>query len=378
MTLIIGDLHINSAKISSCILIDKFINWLNNLKENNKNNNLILLGDVLDNPVNSGATISYLIKLLNSFKFNKVYILIGNHDIFKNQDESEYKNKSALDWINKIDDYKNVEIINSAKQITIDNTNYLLLPYINKYTELNNKDYNFESIDYILGHIDLGDYCLYNIDTILKKSKNIKSLILGHIHCPIRFNYLGKDINFIGSFYPTRQGEEIANDFILNQHKGTEKTLRSYALIDDNTKSMNLINSPFSVDYNSIDDIDLNNFFEKDLIINNTNQFNLIIYNINIFNKSFNYNLFSDLTLKNNFIRKDLNSYYNNEKSILLVLKKDNDNYNFTTEINNLVNNKNLILENKSLLDYFIDFEETMEINKDVSNKIKILLNTIN
>lgn len=378
MTLIIGDLHINSARISSCIMTAKLINWFKNLKENNKNNNLILLGDVLDTPTNSGATINYIVNLLNTFKFNKVYILIGNHDIFKNQDESEYKTKNALNWISQIKNYNNIEIVDYPKIITLENTNYLLLPYTNSYINLTDNNFNFSSINYILGHIDLGNYCLYNIDEIIKKSTNLQSIILGHIHTPSLSKYLNKDIYFIGSFYPIKHGENILNLEVLKQSHinidNTNKIPRSYAIIDNN--NFLLEKSPLDIIYlnDEIDDIYDLSIIDKIKNSDLDKKDILFIYYENIFAKNFDFIKFNKFTTQNNFIKKDLNSYYNDNLNLLVILKKDNDSYNFTEEINNLISNKSITFNSKSLLDYFNDFEKNLNLDEKVSNVIKSLL----
>jgi DNA repair exonuclease SbcCD nuclease subunit len=139
------------------------------------------LGDVLD--VKQSISTSTLNYLADAFKmvsetFEKIYVIVGNHDLSK-KTTKEGHNLKILNW------FENIEIIDKEKIIEIYDKTIFMLPY--KHHELLNNEI-FEKADYMMGHIEVKGF-MYNQFVQVEEGieveniKNIyKEIFLGHFH----------------------------------------------------------------------------------------------------------------------------------------------------------------------------------------------------
>ena len=172
--LIVGDLHAKKNELRKNLIL-KLFEWLNTVIE--KDESLVLLGDVFDVPLIDGEIIAFIMEVLK--KFSKVIIVKGNdnHD------------GNLLEPLAKLD---NIQVAFDITELTIDGNKCLLLP--------NKKDMKeYESLtgeyDYIFGHFS--DIENQFGDEGIALSKDLKGkLILGHIHQSSK--------NCLGVPYPTR------------------------------------------------------------------------------------------------------------------------------------------------------------------------------
>ena len=192
--IVVGDIHLQNKEPKKSNAIDT-LNWIFDNKElNNKNNSLLLLGDMCE--VNSPFELYgiFVDLFTNKSSFAKVWIVQGNHDCI---------NMSSV--LSLFAPLKNVEVIQEWKIIDFYNTKILTLPFYshegvaNKQpmTEVYSNLYKNEElmnleIDYCCGHLE-SDRCHFSKKYCdLSKLTNVKHFLHGHIHnCDIDKGYLG-------------------------------------------------------------------------------------------------------------------------------------------------------------------------------------------
>lgn len=187
---------------------DKII--LNGIREQceyaklNKIKVMINLGDTLDvKQTISTSTLNYLaqaFKLVNE-TFDKVYLLVGNHDMSKKSYDSNGHNLHIFAG------YQNIVLVDVPKIYTIYDKSFYLLPYFpNEYM----KDHIFPQADYLCGHIEVQGFMLnqfikaeegINANSI---TDNYDHVFLGHFH---KRQTRGK-ISYIGNLCRFFYGED--------------------------------------------------------------------------------------------------------------------------------------------------------------------------
>lgn len=229
MIAILGDIHFRDDQKYWIEIGIKFLDWFKNWKFNNKDNDLILAGDLVETSVLSGTVVDYLEKLIEYSNFNSIHICVGNHDKKKINGRDQiayefYKNKP------------NVYLYEEATEVTIKNKKVLILPYFlgTNYDNLSMHDYysniykdkHFSNdYDIVVGHFcgedqvfpGNNDY-VENLDKI-----NTKHLILGHIHT----RYVNPT-RYIGSVFANKKSE---NDY----------TRSAIIIKDDNSREEDLL-----------------------------------------------------------------------------------------------------------------------------------------
>ena len=162
------------------------------------------LGDTLDvKQTISTTTLNFLAKAFKRINetFDKIYVLVGNHDMSKKTYNSEGHNLSILNG------YSNVNIIDEPQVIEIYNKKIYMLPYFpNEYL----KTHEFIDADYMMGHIEIQGFMLnqfikaqegLNANTINEKYKHI---FLGHFHK----RQIKDNISYIGNMCRFFYGED--------------------------------------------------------------------------------------------------------------------------------------------------------------------------
>lgn len=182
---LLTDIHLGRKK-SSPIIFDwqhkAFKKALKIFKDNNVTD-IVILGDIFDNRINNTTFtkdnfIEHFLKPLRT-KFDNVFIIIGNHDIY-------YKNKRECNIISTLlsDRYKNVHVIDNVKRID----NMLLVPWIVNQHDINRIVEEGLKGGILLGHLEINGFRMSSsgktCDTGLNKDifKNYDKVISGHFH----------------------------------------------------------------------------------------------------------------------------------------------------------------------------------------------------
>lgn len=185
MICVLGDIHFSSSKDFMTKTCEMFLEWYDTWSYNNSSNELILAGDLVHSAVNGGVVIKFLESFANSTRFNKVHIVVGNHD----KKKVDGFNQLAYEFLKFKDKFV---VYDTAEVAHIEDKKVLMLPYfvglsstgksMSEYYS-NITDYFDNDNDLIVGHFS-GDDCsffgasdiVYNLDKLNGK------ICLGHIH----------------------------------------------------------------------------------------------------------------------------------------------------------------------------------------------------
>lgn len=204
----LGDVHFRSDKPYWRKACEEFLEWFRTWKENNKDNALILLGDLVDTSVNGGTVIEYLERFYNYSNFKEIHICVGNHDVKKINGETQLAYEFYLRK-------PNVFIYKESTEVKIGDKKALFCPYYlgqdkngltmsEKYSHIStNKKLFSNDYDFVVGHM-CGEDCSYPgaIDCISNLDDVSGRVILGHIHS--RFT---NPRRYIGSVFAEKKNE---------------------------------------------------------------------------------------------------------------------------------------------------------------------------
>ena len=225
----LADCHID-CKGGNLLWLNDCVSYFDNIfipfcKEHVKSNDILcILGDWFDN--RSQVTIPSIyhsVRLFEQFSdiFSKIILIVGNHDMFK-------KNDNNMTSLNMLKNISNVEIIYKPEVRKISEKKILFVPWIEDVKEQKEllKSHN---VDYVFGHLEIGG-CVTNSrkGIVLNTNNSIQStdfkkaqVYAGHIH--IRQDY--KNVHYVGTPYHKDRGD-IGNTkgfTILNLESGRSK-----------------------------------------------------------------------------------------------------------------------------------------------------------
>lgn len=213
--IVVGDIHLQDKEPKKSQSLD-FLEWLFNQEFNNKENILLILGDLCEINASFEMFGEYVNFFTNKSKFKKIICLQGNHDAV---------NQSTILSIFK--PLKNVEVITEYTSYEIENIKCLFLPHYNHegtkkdsmidcYSNLY-KEFEDVSFDYGFAHIE--DETEHFSKKFCDTSKlNVKTWMNGHIHVPTIQNgghYLGSPI--LNSFTESGKTPYIASINLENK-----------------------------------------------------------------------------------------------------------------------------------------------------------------
>lgn len=204
-TIIIGDTHFGIKKDDSYFL-DYQINYFNNVVFNeikNRNvDNVIFLGDIFDNRKKINVR---TVKLVKEKIFNEldklgipIYIIIGNHDIFYNQNV-ETNTLSVI-----LDCYKNFIIVDNCTFVD----NCMLIPWIAEENRMDIVDaISFCTRDYLFGHLEINGASMGSEEIEngipYEAFRHYKKVFSGHVHIKQEF----ENIYYTGIPYQLTWGD---------------------------------------------------------------------------------------------------------------------------------------------------------------------------
>jgi DNA repair exonuclease SbcCD nuclease subunit len=247
---IIGDLHFG-IKINDDEYLDYQIEewkkFINGYCRVNGITQLIILGDFFDNR-------NYLsVKMLDIVEKEilgidmEVVLLVGNHDTL-------YRNTNAVSSPRLVfKDATNIKVIDSVKELYIDDTKCLMLPWINKenYTKSITAVKKTEA-EYCFGHLELNDFemtsgikCTTGLNPSL--FKKFKAVYTGHFHL---VQDVG-NIHYLGSFYQTTWTDcgnqkriyVVEENFVLKPVPMTRQIFKKIHLTKEEPISQEIVDS---------------------------------------------------------------------------------------------------------------------------------------
>ena len=234
--IVVGDVHLQNKEPKKSNAIDT-LNWIFDNKElNNKNNSLLLLGDMCE--VNSPFELYgiFVDLFTNKSLFAKIWIVQGNHDCV---------NMSSV--LSLFAPLKNVEVIQEWKIIDFYNTKILTLPFYSHegstkkpmkevYSHLyENEEIKDVEFDYCMGHIEDETNHFSSKNFCDLSQLKVKHFLHGHIHNGNAWN---------GGHY---LGSACANSVA---ERNIDKKI---AIIDGETKECEFVTLPKYLEYYTVE-----------------------------------------------------------------------------------------------------------------------------
>lgn len=200
----------NNRKTKIQTLVDVAKKIIKYTEENNVKS-IIFGGDMFhQRNILSVDTINVAIKIIeNLAKKCNVYLILGNHDIFN-------KNTSQVHSLNIFKHIKNVHIIETAQECSINGNKTLLIPWGSDMTI-----YDKESFDMMIGHFNISERYLIAsyIDANIKK-KNLDSKSLNELKSDELLKGSGfEDLDFdyeheIETIINTKNSSDLIGDWV--------------------------------------------------------------------------------------------------------------------------------------------------------------------
>lgn len=194
---VLGDLHLSGETEWQSAVSNKVIDWVHEHEYNNPSTEVILAGDLIDK-FHSGPRSHYLVmKFLAGLKTSKVHIVVGNHDIEK--DESETGQILSYEYASLFS-HSNVEyaLYSYPTEFTAAGLSCIAIPFykapVHSLVELKEKNplakYGIDAdkeFDLCIGHHFVEDKKQGHIPEEIKIDfkklvPNAKKLLAGHVH----------------------------------------------------------------------------------------------------------------------------------------------------------------------------------------------------
>lgn len=178
---------------------------------------ILILGDVFDNRNNINVKVNdevynLFINVLNEFK---IYILIGNHDIY-------YKTSNEVHSLKLLNHLENVEVIDKVCHIELFGVNTMFCPWVFDYHDQELiKTFEESTADVLFGHFDIVGFALNSTRVSLEGLNSevfhgFKKVFSGHYHTPSSKKFGKTEIVYIGSPYQmTRNDKNETKGFIV-------------------------------------------------------------------------------------------------------------------------------------------------------------------
>lgn len=314
---VVGDLHAREKEPYYSQWRD-FMSWLFESEHNNSNNQLLLLGDLVESiSVQHELLETYVDYFSNHSKFEKVFILTGNHD--------RTLDSNLLSIFRPI---KNVEVIDTYKSEKIGECECLFLPHIEHklietYSKLENKHY-----DYCFHHIE-DETQHFGKKYVDLSYLTIDNYLCGHIHTET----VSHGGHFLGS--PTYNS--------LNEKDKTP----IIAIVNLETKKYELVKVPITISYLSVS-------YPNDIEIPKTKYGIFTIHDSIDKEQSINFYIKQAKEKKFNFYARRVHSK---------KIKNDK-----------LDESSNDYIKEKTLIEHFNEYKLTNNIDSDIGN---ICINTL-
>lgn len=238
-------------------ILTNVINQIDEFSIQNKCSNLIFGGDLFDNrKLLSPEVINVAIESINKLaKHLTVYLILGNHDIY-------YKNSNSIYSTKIFENTRNVYIIKSITECSINGNKSLFVPWNSELTKY--KKYSF---DMMFGHFDIPEEYFHNI----RINKNINhNKIIEEERTNIEDNDFLSDIIPDGKIKNNEESSEInafytlKNTLLLVKEKGTIFAGHIHSRKEENVifdnevfgRTFIFVGSPYQQNFGEEDSID--------------------------------------------------------------------------------------------------------------------------
>lgn len=146
-TLVVSDIHIGLKKANQSrlsIVAKVFQNFLDTIKKE-KIKNVVCCGDVFHSRVAIDLqALNVGLRLISALaKKCRVYLIVGNHDLY-------YKNNASINSSNVFRDIKNVVVVDKPTEVEINGQKALFVPWLSDLSH-----FKKESYDILFGHFDI-------------------------------------------------------------------------------------------------------------------------------------------------------------------------------------------------------------------------------
>ena len=186
-------------------------------------NDIIIPGDIFHNRseigVNTLATAAEFFKIFKDFR---LYISVGNHDIY-------YKDRTDVNSISLFDGWDNITIIDSKPSvINYGNKKVSLIPWATDIADIPESDICFGHFEINTFYMNTYKVCEHGVDSknILNKSPLVFS---GHFHKKDHRKYDSGQIVYLGSPFQHNFGDvgDKRGIYTINVDKGTFKFIEN-------------------------------------------------------------------------------------------------------------------------------------------------------
>jgi DNA repair exonuclease SbcCD nuclease subunit len=237
---IIADFHFGIKKANNLFLKSQ----INFVKQElvpylieNKIDTLFILGDLFDNRnhINIKVKNSVFDLFENELKQFKIYIILGNHDIY-------YNSTLEVNSIKFLSKFENITVIDTIREIDINGNKFFFVPW---QVDVNSiKEYIANHLiesKICLGHLDLQGFKLnkYKINDMGMKSdiffSHFKLLFTGHFHTRNKQKQGDSEIIYVGAPYHLTRND-------IDEEKG-------FCILDTDTMTYEYVNNETSIRY---------------------------------------------------------------------------------------------------------------------------------
>ncbi len=263
--LLFTDIHIHPHKRRNERLEDclEVMDWVFKTAQDRKIKTILFGGDLFHDRQKIDVytyqkTFEVMKKWLTKNIF-KLYLVLGNHDLW-------FNDQTSISSVTPLSSLPNVEIIDKPVRLNIENHSWDLIPFTHDPVyALKLLEENEENAEYALGHLavdgailhgsSISDVCIEHDGEMVKISpplfKKYKQVFLGHYHCS---QILEPNLEYIGSPLELSFGEAFQEKHII-VFDG-DKSNKEYVINDFSPK--HLVLKP-----NEIENHDLNKNFVR-------------------------------------------------------------------------------------------------------------------
>lgn len=206
MIVILGDIHFASSKDYFVAIGNSVVDWFESWSLNNKDNELILVGDLVLSAINAGLVVELLYRFFEASRFSHIHVVKGNHDE-KLKDDIYQLAYSFLRY------KKNVTIYDDPTAVSIQGKQVLMLPHYNatstqqpmvqRYSNLYKESQWQRHFDLLVGHFADNSVAYLNTEAVWNLERlDVDIICLGHIH-----TRGSNPQRYIGSLFANRVNE---------------------------------------------------------------------------------------------------------------------------------------------------------------------------
>ena len=259
--LLFSDIHVHPHKKSQARLNDclQALEWVFETAKKEKVNCVLFGGDLLhDRQKIDTLTYVKVYNILSKYQNEgfKIYLVVGNHDMW-------FSNDWSVTSVKPFGSIKNIEVIAEPKNLNLFGVDWFFLPYTHNPVDELKKCTTDISNTYLLGHLSIdgaklnssgsvADVVIEHDGDMIKISKDLflkfKIAFFGHYHS---YQKLAENVMYIGSPLQLSYGESGDKKHVI--------------ILDTDSDELNYIENTFSPVHLYIKEDDLKNYTKEEL-----------------------------------------------------------------------------------------------------------------